>query len=75
MAGWNICQECIGCSKRQVGCHNIQTCPAWAEHEAAKPAMYAARATCAALAGTGVNAINRFKKQSLKDVKRGRSRA
>lgn len=34
------CLACKDCTDRRVGCHN-SSCPAWAEHEAAKPGRYA----------------------------------
>ena len=27
---------CLACKKRQPGCHNVLTCPAWAEYERRK---------------------------------------
>lgn len=40
MAGGDCC---LGCTKRHVGCHNIETCPEWAEAEKRKAADRAKR--------------------------------
>lgn len=34
---------CQNCPNRKVGCHNINTCSAWAKHEANKEKIYKER--------------------------------
>lgn len=40
-------QTCQNCENRHVGCHNVNTCAYWKEHEAAKEEMYDKRLTAA----------------------------
>lgn len=34
---------CKDCTRRKVGCHNVETCPDWAVHVERTKARYAAR--------------------------------
>lgn len=38
-----IDNECKNCPDRRVGCHNVETCSYWAEHEKKKEALYKTR--------------------------------
>lgn len=35
---------CLGCTKRTIGCHNVATCPDWAEEVQRRKADREARA-------------------------------
>ena len=35
-----IDDKCKNCSDRRVGCHNVETCSFWAEHEKKKEEAY-----------------------------------
>lgn len=38
--------KCKDCPNRRVGCHNVETCSFWAEHEKKKEKIYDKRKNC-----------------------------